>query len=118
MCDLADRICTPCRKGAPSLSLEETARWLELLPGWQIQTVEGTPRLVRVYPTKNFQRALDFANRVGAAAEEENHHPALLVEWGRLTVSWWTHSISGLHMNDVILAARTDRLYGEELGPV
>ena len=51
------------------------------------------------------------SNRVGALAEQEGHHPALLTEWGRVTVSWWTHAIGGLHRNDFILAARTDTLY-------
>ena len=43
-------------------------------------------------------------------AEEEGHHPALLTEWGRMTVTWWTHKISGLHRNDFIMAAKTDEL--------
>ena len=49
--------------------------------------------------------------RVGELAEEEGHHPALLTEWGRTTVTWWTHKIRGLHRNDFIMAAKTDELY-------
>ncbi|HSE95394.1 MAG TPA: 4a-hydroxytetrahydrobiopterin dehydratase, partial [Methylomirabilota bacterium] len=62
------------------------------------------------FPT--FVAALDFTNRVGALAEAEGHHPALLTEWGRVTVSWWTHAIRGLHRNDFVMAAKTDRLTG------
>lgn len=62
----------------------------------------------------DFAAALAFTDAVGAAAEESGHHPALLTEWGRVTVTWWTHKIRGLHRNDVIMAARTDVLYAGE----
>ena len=48
---------------------------------------------------------------MGEAAEKEGHHPALLTEWGKVTVSWWTHDVGGLHQNDFIMAARTDDIY-------
>ena len=67
--------------------------------------------LERVFKWKNFVQALAFTNRVGELAEEEGHHPALLTEWGKVTVTWWTHKIKGLHRNDFIMAARTDQLY-------
>jgi 4a-hydroxytetrahydrobiopterin dehydratase len=81
------------------------------LTEWRVDRVNTVPQLVRCYKFGNFVDALAFANRVGALAEEKNHHPALLVEWGRVTVSWWTHSLGGLHKNDFIMAARTDRCY-------
>ena len=57
---------------------------------------------------KDFAQALELTNRIGALAEAEKHHPAILTEWGKVTVSWWTHKIRGLHRNDVIMAAKTD----------
>lgn len=48
---------------------------------------------------------------MGSLAETEEHHPALLVEWGRVTVTWWTHKIGGLHRNDSVLAAKADQVY-------
>ncbi|WP_442962493.1 4a-hydroxytetrahydrobiopterin dehydratase [Pseudomonas sp.] len=81
------------------------------LPGWEPQLVDAIPRLRKVYSFGDFAAALAFTNRVGELAERENHHPALLTEWGKVTVSWWTHTIGGIHRNDVIMAARTDRLY-------
>ena len=114
MTELAEKNCVPCRGGVPALNAEELTPLLPLLPEWLLHEVDGVQRLTRVYRLKNFREALAFANRVGAAAEAEDHHPALLVEWGRVTVSWWTHSIGGVHMNDFILAARTDRLFDEE----
>jgi 4a-hydroxytetrahydrobiopterin dehydratase len=48
---------------------------------------------------------------VGAAAEEEGHHPRLTTEWGKVAVTWWTHKIKNLHKNDFIMAAKTDAIY-------
>jgi len=73
-------------------------------------------RLTRNYDFKNFAEAIAFTNRVGDLAESEAHHPALLTEWGRVTVSWWTHKIRGLHVNDFIMAAKTDALSELEKG--
>ncbi len=80
------------------------------VPEWQVIDVAGVKRLQRVFKFKNFAQAMEFSNQVGRLAEAEDHHPALLTEWGQVTVSWWTHKINGLHRNDFILAARTDAL--------
>lgn len=103
--------CEACREGAPTVTGAEKAELLPQIPDWRIETQDGVDRLVRTFEFPDFARALDFTNRVGAAAEEEQHHPALLTEWGRVTVQWWTHKIGGLHRNDFILAARSDELY-------
>jgi len=66
-------------------------------------------------PLPELADALAFTNRVGALAEAEGHHPALLTEWGRVTVTWWTHKIRGLHRNDFIMAAKTDALAAESV---
>jgi len=71
---------------------------------------EGVRRLERAFTFSDFAAALAFTNRVGAAAEAEGHHPALLTEWGRVTVTWWTHAIRGLHRNDFVMAAKTEAL--------
>jgi 4a-hydroxytetrahydrobiopterin dehydratase len=109
--ELSGERCVACQKGAPQATAEEIARWLPRLdPGWEIVEIDGEKRLRRTIKTKNFAGALALADAVGAAAEAEGHHPALLVEWGKLTVSWWTHKIGGLHRNDFIMAAKTDEL--------
>ena len=59
----------------------------------------------------DFAGAIAFTNRVADLAEAEGHHPAIITEWGRVTIRWWTHAIGGLHKNDFIMAARTDKLY-------
>jgi 4a-hydroxytetrahydrobiopterin dehydratase len=109
---LPNRACQPCRKDSPSATAEERERFLRDLPEWTVRTVDGEDRLHRVFRFRNFAEALSFTNRIGAMAEEEGHHPLLTTEWGRVTVEWWTHKIGGLHRNDFILAARTDRAYG------
>ncbi|HKM77940.1 MAG TPA: 4a-hydroxytetrahydrobiopterin dehydratase, partial [Candidatus Bathyarchaeia archaeon] len=54
-----------------------------------------------------------FTNQVGKIAQAQSHHPVLVTEWGRVTVTWWTHKIKGLHRNDFIMAAKTDQIYAE-----
>lgn len=112
---LGNAHCEPCRSGAARATAEEIEAYRKELPLWEIVTVEEIDRLVRVFTFRNFAEALAFTNRVGTLAESEGHHPALLTEWGRVTVQWWTHKIRGLHRNDFIMAARTSRLF-EGLG--
>lgn len=113
MSRLAEERCTACRSDAPPVSEAEAQELLRELPGWRIVEREGIRRLERVFTFPDFAQALAFTNRVGALAEAEGHHPALLTEWGRVTVTWWTHAIRGLHRNDFVMAAKTDRLASE-----
>jgi 4a-hydroxytetrahydrobiopterin dehydratase len=113
MTDLKSLKCVACRGGEPTVTDSEIAEMHPQVPEWQVKEIEGVRRLERVFKVKNFAEALAFTNRVGAIAEEEDHHPALLTEWGRVTVTWWTHKIKGLHRNDFIMAAKTDSLYSE-----
>ena len=102
--------CEACRVGAPKVTAAEADELLAEIPGWAMIERQGIERLERVFEFDDFEAALDFTNAVGAIAEEEGHHPALLTEWGRVTVTWWTHKIGGLHKNDFIMAAKTDGL--------
>lgn len=87
---------------------QEIESYLAHLPGWQITETAGVNHLQKIYQFKNFAQALHFTNQVGAIAEQQQHHPAIVTEWGKVTVSWWTHKIAGLHVNDFIMAAKTD----------
>lgn len=107
---LFDQSCEACRKGAPLATEEEIAKYMEQLPGWKIIKIDGISRLNKIYQFKNFEQALQLTNQIGAIAEQEGHHPAVLTEWGKVTVTWWTHKIGGLHANDFIMAAKTDEL--------
>ncbi len=108
MTELIRRTCEACRVGAPPASDADIAAFRPQIPDWEIVERDGIPRLERVFAFPDFVAALAFTNRVGALAEEEGHHPALLTEWGRVTVSWWTHKIRNLHVNDFVMAAKTD----------
>ncbi|MFQ5606058.1 MAG: 4a-hydroxytetrahydrobiopterin dehydratase [bacterium] len=109
--ELVQMKCVACRKDAPRVTEEEIAKFLPEVPEWKIVERESIKRLERIYSFNNFANALAFTNKVGELAEAEGHHPALLTEWGKVTVTWWTHKIRGLHRNDFIMAAKTDQLY-------
>jgi 4a-hydroxytetrahydrobiopterin dehydratase len=110
--DLKELKCVPCRGGVPPLDDLQIAIFKPQVPEWQLIEEDGIKRLRRSFKLKNFADALAFTNRVGALAEAEDHHPTLVTEWGKVTVTWWTHKIKGLHQNDFIMAARTDALLG------
>lgn len=77
---LADMKCVPCRGGTPPMERKRAEQLLrDLSPGWQLNQ-EG--HLDRTYPFKDFVQALEFANKVGAIAETEGHHPDLHIAWG------------------------------------
>ena len=109
---LTQMVCVACRKGEPTVTEAEMAEFLPQVPQWHFVEIDGIQRLERVFTFPNFVEALAFTNRVGEIAEAAGHHPALLTEWGRTTVMWWTHKIRGLHRNDFIMAAKADQLYG------
>ena len=113
---MADRLtemkCVACNRDAPRVTEDEIAELRPQVPEWEIVELDGIERLTRAYPFADFAQALGFTQAVGELAEQEGHHPALLTEWGRTTVTWWTHKIKGLHRNDFIMAAKTDQLAG------
>ncbi len=102
--------CVACRRDAPRVTDAEIADLQPQIPDWELVEVDGVKRLRRVFSFGDFAQALEFAIKVGELAEAEEHHPSLLTEWGRTTVTWWTHKIRGLHRNDFIMAAKTDEL--------
>ena len=93
------------------MSEAEIAELRPQIPEWELVELDGIKRLRRGFDFADFAEALEFTRKVGALAESQGHHPALFTEWGRTTVSWWTHKIKGLHRNDFIMAAKSDALY-------
>lgn len=110
MPDLSKAHCEACRADAPRVTDAELAALLQQLPDWGVQDRNGVMQLEKPFRFENFRQALAFTLALGEIAEAEGHHPALLTEWGCVTVTWWTHKIGGLHRNDFIMAARTDEL--------
>ena len=113
MIELSRQSCEVCRAGAPQISDADLKTMLPKIPDWSIIVVDDIMRLNRDFRFKNFEQAMAFSNRVGDIAEVAGHHPAILTEWGKVTVTWWSHKIKGLHKNDLIMAARTDEVFEE-----
>ncbi len=111
MSELKNQPCEACRADAPSVSDEQIKELMPHVPGWQVIDVDGIKQLQRPYSFTNFVDALAFTNLIGELAESQGHHPDLLTQWGKVTVTWWTHKIKGLHLNDFIMAARTNDLF-------
>jgi 4a-hydroxytetrahydrobiopterin dehydratase len=110
---LINERCSVCRPDSPRVTEAEIAELSPQIPAWKIVEVHEVPRLQRTYRFRSYPATLAFVQRVGALAEEEGHHPAMLVEWGKVRVSWWTHAIKWLNRNDFIMAAKTDALAAE-----
>lgn len=108
--------CSACQATTTLLSATEQAVLLAHISDWTIEVRAGVMQLERVFLFSNFKHALAFSNAVGALAEAEAHHPALLTEWGKVTVTWWTHAVQGLHRNDFIMAAQTEQLAAQATG--
>lgn len=107
MSELAAKNCAPCRGGVPPLKGAELRSIAAKVPGWQ---VVDDHHITKSYKFPDFVSALAFVNKVGALAEEQGHHPDILLTWGRADVTTWTHKINGLTESDFILAAKIDTL--------
>ncbi len=108
---LTSKTCVACRVGAPHATEEEIIQFMPQIPQWSMTEVDNIKQLKREFSFNNFVDAIEFTNKVAKLAETENHHPAILTEWGSVVVFWWSHKIKGLHVNDFIMAAKTDQLY-------
>lgn len=110
MGDLQKQKCVPCSTGSTPMPEIESTDLLKGIPEWLIVSEDGIRRLVRTFLFQDFRYAMAFAWRIGELAESEQHHPKLVIEWGKVRVEWWTHAANGLHKNDFVMAARTDEL--------
>jgi len=113
MSALKEHSCEACSPHAPKATEEEKQQLHKDVPDWEILEIDGEEQLHKVYKLKNFLKALEFTNKIGELAEEEDHHPVIVLEYGKVAVSWWSHEIGGLHKNDFILAARTDAAFND-----
>jgi len=104
---LAEKTCVPCKGGTPPLKGAELQQFSHQLPNWK---VVDQHHITRTFTFPDFQKALDFVNRVGAIAEEQGHHPDILLTWGKVEITIWTHKVQGLTESDFILGAKIDRL--------
>lgn len=103
----------PCSPSSNPLSEHEIDQLLKELNNWYLMPENGTQKITREFAFNNYSSAQEFANAIALLAEQENHHPRVCIEWGKATVSWWTHSINGLFINDFIMAARCNTIFSE-----
>jgi 4a-hydroxytetrahydrobiopterin dehydratase len=104
---LADKTCVPCRGNVPPLKGDALNALKAELPDWDV--VEEH-HLHKAFKFPDFQQALEFVNRAGAIAEEQGHHPDILLGWGKAEVTIFTHKINGLTESDFVLAAKINRV--------
>jgi 4a-hydroxytetrahydrobiopterin dehydratase len=104
---LSEKRCVVCGSGVPKLDHSQVQTMLEQLNGWSIV---DSGKLIKSFSFSDFMSPMDLANKIAAIAEQENHHPDLVIRWGSLTVTIWTHAAGGLTENDFILAAKIDKL--------
>ncbi|MGZ2369961.1 4a-hydroxytetrahydrobiopterin dehydratase [Ancylomarina sp. YFZ004] len=104
---LSEKKCEPCKGGIPKLTGDEATVYLTDISNWSL--IEDH-HIEKTFLFPDFKHALQFVNQVGDIAEDENHHPEMILSWGKVLVSIWTHKIDGLHENDFILAAKIDEL--------
>ncbi|MGA9980529.1 MAG: 4a-hydroxytetrahydrobiopterin dehydratase [Candidatus Sulfotelmatobacter sp.] len=109
MAELADKKCVPCRGGTPPIKGKDLEALHRSIPKW---TVTNEHHLTREYKFPDFATALEFVNKVGAVAEEQGHHPDILLAWGKAEITLWTHKVDGLTESDFIMAAKIDRVFG------
>jgi 4a-hydroxytetrahydrobiopterin dehydratase len=107
MSDLASKTCVPCRGDVPALKGAELQSLSHQLRNWE---VVNEHHIHRIFKFPDFVKALAFVNRVGAIAEEQGHHPDILLTWGKAEITSWTHAVNGLTESDFILAAKIDRI--------
>jgi 4a-hydroxytetrahydrobiopterin dehydratase len=107
MSSLADKTCVPCRGDMPALKGDALHSFSHQLPNWE---VVDEHHITGTFKFSNFRDALDFVNRVGEVAEEQGHHPDILLGWGKATITLWTHAVNGLTESDFIMAAKIDAL--------
>jgi len=110
MTELNRETCDACRSDAPKIEEEELKALTKEIPEWSLENRDGVMQLEKRFEFPDFALALAFTNKVGDLAESEGHHPKLTTEWGSVVVTWWSHKIKGLHRNDFIMAAKSDRL--------
>ena len=110
----ARKTCGPCKHGAPPASELEIKQFQKEHPDWELVEEDSIKKIKRVFKFSNYRKAQHFTNQVADMAEFEDHHPAIVLEWGRATVSWWTHKIGGIHRNDLVMASETDGKYSNK----
>ena len=108
-----DPICEACLETADPADQKDIDAFIESSEEWMIVVEDSTPKITKVYKFSNFQEAQDYTNKVSRLAEDVGHHPVIVLQWGSVKVTWWSHKIKNIHPLDLILAERCDLAYVE-----
>jgi 4a-hydroxytetrahydrobiopterin dehydratase len=110
MTELAKETCSSCEIGAPLVPHDQQMELLNDLDGWIIDTLDIS-KLKKEFKLNNYEQCIRFTNLITYLAESQDHHPKITLEWGSVSIEWWSHKIKGLHMNDFICAAKSDEIF-------
>ena len=108
MSSLIQKKCTACELGAPLVPNKKQNDLLKDLEGWLIDRSDIS-KLSKTFRFSNYVSTLNFVNLIAELSED--HHPKITIEWGKVSLEWWSHKIKGLHMNDFICAAKSDQIF-------
>ena len=109
--DLSKKKCVSCDGSIPPFDKSEIHKYLKKVDDWDVKSNEDKNYyLIKNFQFKNFEESLNFINKVGEIAEQENHHPDISFGWGYCKIKIFTHAIKGLAESDFILAAKIDKL--------
>ncbi|MDC0440689.1 4a-hydroxytetrahydrobiopterin dehydratase [Gammaproteobacteria bacterium] len=104
------KTCSACEIGAPLVPYDQQIDLLKELDGWIIDNLD-IPKLIKEFKFDNYEQSITFTNLIADLAEAQDHHPKITLEWGKVSLEWWSHKIKGLHMNDFICAAKSDEIF-------
>jgi 4a-hydroxytetrahydrobiopterin dehydratase len=107
--ELQNQNCVPAKGDA--MSKDQIHEFQSQVPNWEVVTIDGIPQLRRSFQFSDYMQGVSFAEKVGELAEMQDHHPRIIIDWRKVTVEWWTHSVKGLHNNDFVMAAKSDTVY-------
>ena len=108
---IEETTCEACTIDASAASQHSVLEFVKEFNNWELSQDVEFPQLKRVFLFQNFSEAQKFVNKVGELANNEGHHPTILLEYGKVTVRWWSHKIMGLHQMDIDLSLKTEYAY-------
>ena len=108
-----ENVCEACSPDAKSASKESILKFVDEFKAWELSEDVEFPQLKRVFKFQNFSDAQIFANKVAELADKQGHHPSILLEYGKVTVRWWSQKIMGLHQTDIDMSVQTELSYNE-----
>ena len=106
--NLYQKKCTPCKGDTPKLKYEEISEYLSKINDWNVNNEQEM--IFKKFKFNNFNKALEFVNKVGILSDQEGHHPDISLGWGYCIIMLHTHAIKGLSINDFILASKIDKI--------